>query len=265
MPGLATTRRTLVFCAAALVMLAGACAGGTGAGPARATPLVLVVGATGGTGREVVRLALARGYAVRAFVRDEAKARTLFGDRVGYVVGDVRDTAALPAAVAGADYIVSALGSNSRRDPTNRPEVIDFGAVKALAEAARAADVRHFVLVSSMGVTDPDHILNRMFDNVLLWKKQGEDAVRASGVPYTIVRPGGLRDGPAGEGGVQVMQGDPKMPGPVARAALAAILVAALGRRDALSKTFEVVGDPDGSPPDWDHFFAALQADGSRP
>lgn len=259
-----TRRRILALAATGLLaLLTTACAGGTGAGATRATaPLVLVVGATGGTGREVVRLAIARGYTVRAFVRDEARARELFGDEIGHVVGDVRDAAALPAAVAGADFIVCALGSNSRRDPTNRPEVVDFGAVKALAQAARAANVRHFVLVSSMGVTDPDHMLNRIFDDVLVWKKRGEDAVRASGVPYTIVRPGGLRDGPAGEGGYKVMQGDPKVLGQMARADLAAILVAALGRRDALSKTFEVVGDPNGSPPDWERFFSDLRTDG---
>lgn len=239
-----------------------ACAGGGERADSRArTETVLVAGATGGTGREVVRLALERGYAVRALVRDEARARALFGDRVTYVVADVRESARLPAAVAGVDYVISALGSNSRREPDNKPELIDFGAVKALADSARAAGVRHFVLQSSMGVTDPDHMLNKILDNVLLWKKRGEDALRASGVPYTIVRPGGLREGAAGEGGVTVMQGDPKAIGQIARAEVATILVEALGRKDARGKTFEVIGDPNGSPPDWDRFFKELKAD----
>jgi hypothetical protein len=51
-----------------------------------------------------------------------------------------------------------------------------------------------------MGVTDPDHMLNKILDNVLVWKLRGEDALRAAGVPYTIVRPGGLQDGPGGSG-----------------------------------------------------------------
>lgn len=246
----------------AIAALVTGCAGGAGrpdSGKRAAT--VLVAGATGGTGREVVALALARGFAVRALVRDEAKARALFGDRVNYVVADVRDGAALPAAVAGADYVICVLGSNSRREPDNKPEMIDYGAVKALAENAKVAGVRQFVLQSSMGVTDPDHMLNRILDNVLIWKKRGEDALRASGVPYTIVRPGGLRDGPAGEGGLNVMQGDPKVMGQVARADVAAILVNALGRKDALGKTFEVTGNPNGVPPDWNRFFGELQAD----
>lgn len=240
----------------------GACAGGPGSrGSGDGPATVLVAGATGGTGRAVVEQALAQGYAVRALVRDEARARELFGDRVSYAVADVRNTAALPAAVAGVDYVISVLGSNSRREPDNRPELIDYGAVKALAESAKAAGVKQFVLQSSMGVTDPDHMLNKILDNVLIWKKKGEDALRASGVPYTIVRPGGLRDGAAGEGGITVLQGDPKQLGQVARGDAAAILVHALGRKDALYRTFEVIGDPNGTPPDWNSFFDNLEPD----
>jgi uncharacterized protein YbjT (DUF2867 family) len=112
-----------------------------------------------------------------------------------------------------------------------------------------------------MGVTDPDHMLNRILDNLLQWKLRGEDAVRASGVPYTIVRPGGLRDGPAGQEGLTIMQGDPKVMGQVARADVAAVLVRALGRKDARGRTFEVIGNPGGSAPDWDRLFAGLKPD----
>lgn len=240
-----------------------ACAGNASTSKADAGKprVVLVAGATGGTGKEVVKQALEQGYTVRALVRDEARARELFGDRVTYVVGDVRDTASVPGFVKGADYVVSALGSNQRRDPTNKPEVVDYGAVKALAEASKAAGVKQFVLVSSMGVTDPNHMLNKILDNILVWKKKGEDALRDSGVPYTVVRPGGLRDGAAGEGGIKVMQGDPQVMGQIARADVATVCVAALGRKDALSKTFEIVGEPNGTAPDWNTFFAKLAAD----
>jgi uncharacterized protein YbjT (DUF2867 family) len=251
-------------CLPALVVIAAAAAGCAGGGAERDdAPLVFVAGATGGTGRAVVEQAIEKGFRVRVFVRDEAKARAIFGERVAYVVGDVRNAAVLPAAVDGADYVVSALGSNSRREPENKPELIDYGGVKALAEAASGADVRHFVLVSSMGVTDPDQMLNRILDNVLQWKLRGEDALRASGVKYTVVRPGGLRDGPPGVGGLVTMQGDPKgVAGQIARSDVAAICVNALGRRAAYGRTFEVIGDPQGSPvTDWDRFFAALRAD----
>jgi len=251
----------MVLCAAAL---AAACAGGNERPATDTRPaLVLVTGATGGTGREVVGQALEAGYAVRALVRDEAKARELFGDRVSYAIVDVRDAAAIPAAVAGVDYVVSTLGSSSRSDPTNSPELIDYGAVKTLAESAHAAGVKQFVLLSSMGVTNPDHMLNKILNNVLLWKKRGEDALRATGMPYTIVRPGGLRDGPkGGSGALIVLQGDPERLGQVTRGDVAAILVQALANEKALFRTFEVVSDANGAPPDWNTFFDGLEPDG---
>ncbi|MCS6947413.1 MAG: SDR family oxidoreductase, partial [Steroidobacteraceae bacterium] len=232
-------KRLLLACVGAAALSLAACA----AKPApQDAALVLVVGATGGTGQEIVKQALANGYSVRAFVRDEAKARQLFGDRVQYHVGDVRNAASIAPALRGVAFVISALGSNSVRDPENKPELVDFGAVRDLANAARAARVRQFVLVSSMGVTQPDHRLNKLLDNILIWKLRGEDALRASGVPYTIVRPGGLRDAPAGAGGIRALQGDPRdVIGSIARADVAAICVRALGEPAALGKTFEVI------------------------
>lgn len=228
------------------------------AAPAR----VLVVGATGGTGHEVVQQARAKGYAVRALVRDADKARALLGADVEFVVGDVRSGDTLERAVKGVDYVVSALGSNSRKDPTNKPEVIDYGAVRDLATAAAKAKVKQIVLVSSMGVTDPNAPLNKMFDNILLWKFKGEEAVRASGVPYTIVRPGGLSNDAGGQRQIKLMQGDPRgAGGRIPRADVAAICVNALGRRDAERRTFEVVSDEASGTIDWNRFFAGLAVD----
>lgn len=229
---------------------------------AGASARVLVVGATGGTGREVVQQALAKGHAVRALVRDADKARSLLGADVELVVGDVRNGETLERAVKNTDYVISALGSNSRKDPTNKPELIDYGAVRVLAEAAAKANVKQIVLVSSMGVTDPDAPLNKMFDNILAWKFKGEQAVRASGVPYTIVRPGALTNEPGGQHQLKVMQGDSRgAGGRIARADLAAVCVNALGRRDAQRRTFELVASETTGPIDWNRVFAELVVD----
>lgn len=249
------------------VLLAAGCgglsAGANAAGdPGGGRAVVLVAGATGGTGREVVTRALAAGHEVRVLVRDEARARERFGERVTYAVGDVLEPATIRAAMQDVDYVISALGSNTRQDPANKPEFVDYGGVKTLVEEAHAAKVRQFVLVSSMGVTDPNHMLNRVFDNVLTWKLKGEDVLRASGVPYTIVRPSGLQNAPGGKAGFRTTQGDPKGgTGLIARDDVAAICVAALGRADALGKTFEVAGDKSAVPPAWDSFFATLKRD----
>lgn len=226
------------------------------------TPVVLVAGATGGTGQAVVDQALARGYRVRALVRDETKARMLFGDRVQYVVGDVRVPRTLRKAVRGADQVVSALGANVQRDPQNSPERVDYLGVKALADAAHTAGVSQFILVSSMGVTHPDHQLNAMLDNVLSWKLKGEDAVRAMGIHYTIVRPAELTNEPGGRRGVRIMQGDPiDGEGTISRSDVAAVLVDAIGREDLYDTTFEIVGDHARPRIEWASLYNNLHPD----
>jgi uncharacterized protein YbjT (DUF2867 family) len=249
--------------AAALTLALAACAT---SGPKVASngnaSVVLVAGATGGTGQELVDQALEKGYRVRALVRDEAKARMLFGDRVQYVVGDVREPRSLKRAVKGADQVISALGANVQRDPENSPERVDYAGVKVLAEAAKAAGVSQFILVSSMGVTHPDHQLNAMLDHILSWKLKGEDAVRATGINYTIVRPGELTNEPGGRRGVRIMQGDPASgEGSVSRSDVAAILVSAIGRQDLYGKTFEIVGDHARPRIEWASLYNGLQPD----
>lgn len=230
-------------------------------GTVRADTL-LVIGATGGTGREVVRQAQAKGQSVRVFVRDEAKARAQLSDGLQYFVGDVRTGKGIDAAMKGADYVVSALGSNVRSDPTNTPESVDYNGVRLLAEAAAKAGVRHFVLVSSMGATHVDHPLNKMFGNILVWKLKGEDALRASGVPYTVLRPGGLLDTVGGKTGVKVFQGDDlRNQGRIPRADVATVALAALGNKDARSKTFELVSDDKADSTDFAAMFAGLKPD----
>jgi uncharacterized protein YbjT (DUF2867 family) len=229
---------------------------------AKPAPSILVVGATGGTGKEVVRQAREAGYKVRALVRDADKARAQLGSDVELVVGDVRTGAGVAAAVRGVDYVVSALGSTVRNDPSNTPERVDYGGVRDLVNAAASAKVKHFVLVSSMGVTHDDHPLNKMFGNILVWKRKGEEAVRASGVPYTIVRPGGLLDTPGGKAGIRAFQGDDlKNNGRIPRADVAAVCLNALGNPRAASKTFEIVSGAEGSSVDWSGLFAGLTAD----
>ncbi len=224
--------------------------------------LVLVAGATGRTGRHVVSELLAKGHSVRVLSRSEASARDAFGDSVQVVEGDVRDPKSLVPAVNGVRFIVSAIGSSGRTDPENSPEAVDYHGVRNMVEAAKAAGtVEHFVLVSSMGITQVTHPLNRFANNILLWKALGENTLRFSGLNYTIVRPGGLVDAPGGEAGIQVGQGDTLPQGPIPRADVARVCVAALGNEAANRVTLEITGDPDSDSVDWEGFFAALEED----
>lgn len=251
---LMASRLCAVFSTLTLLM-----AGCSGIGTApEAQNVVLVAGATGGTGRALVRDLGAQGYSVRALVRDEDKARTVLGDEIEYALGDVREIDTLVAAMDGVAFVISAIGS-SRSDPSNNPEAVDYGGVKNLADAAAAAGVRQFVLVSSSGVTDEDHFLNKAFDNILIWKFKGEEALRASGVPYTIVRPGGLVNTPGGEFSVVFAQGD-TTGGRISRQDVALICIAALQEKSAINKTFETYSSEEPGQNDWAALFGSLAA-----
>ena len=222
-------------------------------------PLVMVAGATGKTGSLVVAQLQAKGYPVRAFVRNAAKAAERLGPEVEAVVGDLRNPASIAATLDGVDVVINAAGSGIPAADDNMPEHVDFEGARNLADAAAAAGVGQYVLVSSMGVTDDDHALNRMFNNILLWKRRGEEAVVASGVSYTIVRPGGLNDGPGNAQTVIFEQGD--MPGQgkvISRADVARVCVATVQHEEARNKVFEIYAR-DGEPQtDFSGEFTAL-------
>lgn len=245
---------------AALLLCAVTIAGGAHA--AGAKPVVLVIGATGKTGGAAVEQLAARGtVSVRALVRDAAKSAKLPAG-VEVVQGDIREPATLAPAFKGATYVISAAGSSGDWFGDNRPERVDYEGTRNVAAAAKAAGVKHVCLVSSMGVTHPEHPLNQRLNRILEWKLKGEDALRASGVPYTIVRPGGLRDDPGGQVGVKAMQGDTlESQGTIARADVAAACVASLTLQAARNVTFEVIAAPGTPPADWAKVYAGLQPD----
>jgi uncharacterized protein YbjT (DUF2867 family) len=221
--------------------------------------LVLVAGATGGTGRATVSELTRNGYRVRAFVRNIESAREKLGDDVQFAEGDVRDRDAIDAAMDGVSIVISAIGAG-RGDPSNGPEFVDYGGVKNLVESAAATGAQQFVLVSSMGVTHEDHALNKMFNNILIWKFKGEEVLRNSGIAYTVVRPGGLIDEAGGESSLLFQQGDTGE-GRIPRADVARVIVTALSQPEARDKTFEVISG-DGPPAaDLREQFAALEDD----
>lgn len=241
---------------AVLCLLLGALAGALPAAAAATGP-VAVAGADGRTGRLVVRELLAAGYAVRALVRDPPGGG--FADGVDVVQADAREPASLQPALAGATALIIAIGA-APGDAANAPEQVDYRGVQNLATAAAAAKLGQVVLVSSAGVTRDDHPLNRLFGNVLQWKARGEDALRAGGVPYTIVRPGGLTDDDDGAGGIRLEQGDAGT-GFIPRADVARIAVAALGEPSARGRTFEAYAAGGPPPADWAKTFNALAVD----
>lgn len=228
------------------------------------TPVVVVAGATGRTGRLVLeQLAKDGRFKVRALARDPAKAKREIGAAYDWVAADVTKPETLLAPLRGATYVVCAIGATERSGP-NGPEFVDYGGVVNLTDAAKKGGVRQFALVSSIGVGGEGGItrwiLNVIGGDVLVWKAKGEAYLRDSGVPYSIVRPGGLRDGPAGKDGLRIVQ-DVDAFGDITRADTAAVTIATLGNAAAVGKTFEVLSDEEAQPGAWRNAFEGLATD----
>ena len=231
-----------------------------GAATAADKGTVLVVGATGQTGRPLVQILKAQGYAVRAMVRGETTAAELGADAV--VKGDVTKPETLAPAVKGAYYVISAIGARGAT-----PEEVDYQGNIALADAAKAAGVKQMVLMTSIGteITDPNDPSVRRGPMMIL-KGKAEAHLRASGLPYTIVRPGGLANCDAGKSGVLLgkrtaAENKTNPVPPICRADVAAVMAASLGNKDAVGKTFTVSNDPSAKPEAWRTTFALLKKD----
>jgi uncharacterized protein YbjT (DUF2867 family) len=227
-------------------------------------PIVVVVGATGRTGRQLIeQLARDDRYELRSLARDAAKAERELGASYNWRQADVTRAESLLAPLRGATYVISAIGATERSGP-NGPEFVDYGGVKNLADAAKRGGVQQLVLISSIGVEGEGGftrwILNLIAGDVLIWKKKGEQALRASGLGYTIIRPGGLSDKPGGQTGLKFDQ-DPDAFGGITRADTAAVAIATLGNPDALGKSFNAVADAEAQRDAWRQSFAALADD----
>ena len=200
---------------------------------------VLVAGATGRVGSRVIADLKAEGYDVRAITRDFDKAVAEFGADYQWVVADVRDPDTLKTAMSGVNKLVIAIGSRGQGEGDG-PEQVDYGGVKNLVDAAKAAGVKYALLVSSGGVTHKDHPLNKMFNNLLIWKFKGEEYLRHSGITYTVFRPGGLRDKwKGGDYGVHFQQGDILNDGLIALDDVASVITDCIKSDACNNKTFE--------------------------
>ncbi len=211
--------------------------------PSFAGQTILVAGATGRTGKFIVASLLANGAKVRAFSRniDQAKKDV---PKAEWIKADVKDAASLKGIAKGCDRVVFAIGSNSFRDPSNKPDLVDSAGVIALANEAKAAKAKQYVLISSIGVTDPAVQTATGFAAVLRYKLEGEKGLAASGVPHTIIRPAGLWDRPGGEFNVALLTNDANIGAMVSREDVASVVVYALATDKVLGKTFTCFNVP---------------------
>ncbi|MDX2142377.1 MAG: SDR family oxidoreductase [Rhodospirillaceae bacterium] len=163
---------------------------------------VFVAGATGRTGSGIVKALAADSFEVIALARDLSKIKEETPG-VRWVQGDVRDFPSIVRGMAGADFVVSAIGSTTGTGP-NAAEFVDFAGTRNLVDAAKQSGARQFVLIAS-GRTGPhlDHSTHRNFGYTRYFKTKGEEYLKVSGLPYTILGAAGLVEKPAGQMGVR--------------------------------------------------------------
>jgi putative NADH-flavin reductase len=163
-------------------------------------PKVLILGATGGTGRLIVSEALVRGFEVTALVRSPSKASDLTGAKLA--VGDARDEKTLREALKGQDAVISALGTPA--SPFREVRLLS-SATRALVSAMKAENVSRLVCITGIGAGDSLGHGGFVFDKLiypLLLRKVYDDKnrqeliVRNSGLEWVLVRPSVLNDKP---------------------------------------------------------------------
>lgn len=169
---------------------------------------ILVLGATGGTGRLIVKEAVARGHEVSALVRSPEKAGDLKGARL--VAGDARDVGALRSALKGQDAVVSALGTPA--SPFKEVTLLST-ATQALVTAMQEEHVSRLVAITGIGAGNSAGHGGFLFDklilplilrNVYADKNRQEAIIGTSGLDWVVVRPAVLNDKP-GRGNVRAL------------------------------------------------------------
>lgn len=214
---------------------------------------VLVVGASGSIGRFVAAEALYAGYETRVLVRHPDQV-SLFPEGVHVLVGGFNTPDAVSDALERVESIVFTQGVYGN-DP-EETERVNYGAVRNVLLALRTPT--RVALMTTLGVTKPTHGHD--------WKRRGERLLRASGLPYTIVRPGWFDYNGSDQHRLVMLQGDRRWAGDpsdgvISRRQLAQVLVASLSSDPADRKTFELVAETGTAPADLDPLFTALQND----
>ena len=198
---------------------------------------VVIAGAHGKIGRRLGGLLTADGHAVRGLIRNPDHAADLEAIGVTPLVHDLeRDDPDLADAVRGADAVVFAAGAGPGSGPERKLTMDRDGAIR-LIEACRQTGVRRYIMVSAMGARPGANRGAGVFGVYLEAKAAADAALAASGLDYTIVRPGTLTDEPATER-VAVA---PELPaGPIPRADVALVLLACLTELNTIGKAFDV-------------------------
>jgi uncharacterized protein YbjT (DUF2867 family) len=197
---------------------------------------VLVAGGHGQVALHLLRLLAERGHHARGLIRNPDHAPDV--QRIGAVpvLCDLETDEAVPH-IGAAEAIVFAAGAGPGSGP-ERKRTVDYGGAVKLIEAAEELGVRRYLMVSSMGAGDPASAPEAMRAYQQA-KHDADEALAASGLDWTIVRPGGLTDVP-GSGRVAIAERLGRS-GSVPREDVALVLLECLTTRATVGRTFELL------------------------
>jgi uncharacterized protein YbjT (DUF2867 family) len=197
---------------------------------------IFIAGASRGVGREIAKYLTAQPLKVKAILRTEAAAAELEAMSIQVVLGDALNVGDVERAILGDEPIhtvISTIGGLPAEG-----QRADYLGNKNLIDAALKAGVKKFILISSIGtgnsaVALPPQALETL-GSVLAEKNKAEQHLIASGVTYTIIRPGGLKSEPATGNGI--LTEDPRIAGSINRADVAQLVVRSLNSDRANNK-----------------------------
>ncbi len=202
-----------------------------------------VTGASGKTGWRVVEEALGRGWRVKAILRpaSEVPPGLEGAELVRLELGDVET---LGAALGGCDALVIATGARPSVDLAG-PLKVDALAIRPQIDACKAAGVKRVVLVSSLCSGRWLHPLN-LFGLILVWKGVGERWLAASGLEWTVVRPGGLKETEEGieVEGIRFSGPDQQESDSIPRRLVARVCLDAVESPAAIGRIIEITSSP---------------------
>lgn len=200
--------------------------------------IILLAGSHGVTGQLLIPLLVQGGHSVKAMVRERAQAPAVAALGGGPLIADLE--ADCGHAAEGCDVIMFAAGAGAGSG-TARKETVDYAGAVKLIDAAKAHGARRYVMLSAINAENPaaydgDSDSMRVY---LVAKSKADGELRASGLDYTIVRPGRLTDGPA-TGRVEIA---PIMgrSGTITRADVAAVMAATLEFGNTVGATFDLL------------------------
>jgi uncharacterized protein YbjT (DUF2867 family) len=203
----------------------------------------LVLGGTGRLGAPIAAQLVDAGYTVTVFARPNSDRARLADLPIDYIMGDLLDGDSVSSAVHGKsfDIVVDA----SARGPN--PEPFYVAVMENILAALDAKNVKQFILHGSIGAGNSKNVFSdamyKRMRGVMAEKTQAEELLKASGIPYTIIRNGVVKlDGTPATGTAELTE-DPAVMGSVTRPDLAALTMQCLANKACINKTLHAV-DP---------------------